>query len=280
MTRRQALNRARELLASHKIEDASLEAEILLRHTLKIDRVQFYTEPDCKLTNQQGETYWQLIERRIKGEPSAYIIGHREFFGLDFYVDRNVLIPRPETELLVEQAIAYSAKYTNPKIVDVGTGCGAIAISLAIHLPQARIYAIDISEAALKIASRNCRIHHVEERVKLILSDLLENIPAQIDIIVANLPYVTTSDLSQVNTSGYEPALALNGGADGLDVVRRLCLQVKNKLHPNGCLLMEIGMGLAKTTAEFLKKLYPSVSIDLISDMAGIERIIRMTLPV
>ena len=279
MTRRQALNHARELLATHKIEDASLEAELLLRHTLKLDRTQFYTEPDSTLNKQQEETYWQFIERRIKGEPSAYITGHREFFGLDFYVDKNVLIPRPETELLVEQAIAHAGKYLNPLIVDVGTGCGNIAISLATHLPQVKIYAIDISEAALKVARRNCLKHQVGDRVKLLVGNLLEPTPTPVDLIIANLPYVLTADVPQVNTSGFEPHLALDGGSDGMAMIKRLCLQAKDKLQPDGCLLLEIGMGQSKIAADFLQNLYPSANIDIMSDFNGIERVVCVTLP-
>ncbi len=280
MTRRQALNRARELLANHKIEDASLEAELLLRHALKIDRTQFYTEPDRMLTKRQEETYWQFVERRIKGEPSAYITGHREFFGLDFYVDKNVLIPRPETELLVEQAIAHAGKYLNLLIVDVGTGCGNIAISLAVHLPQAKIYAIDISDAALEVASRNCLKHQVGDRVKLLVGNLLEPTPTPVDLIIANLPYVLTADMPQVNTSGFEPHLALDGGLDGMNVIKRLCLQVKDKLQPAGCLLLEIGVGQSKIAADFLQNLYPSANIVFMSDFNGIERVVCMTLPI
>jgi release factor glutamine methyltransferase len=279
MTSRQALNRARELLANHKIEDASLEAELLLRHTLKIDRTQFYTEPDRMLTKQQEETYWQFVERRIKGEPSAYITGHREFFGLDFYVDKNALIPRPETELLVEQAIAHAGKYLNPLIVDVGTGCGNIAISLAARLPQAKIYAIDISEAALKVASRNCLKHQVADRVKLLVGNLLESATTPVDLIIANLPYVLTADVPQVNTSGFEPHLALDGGLDGMNVIKKLCLQAKDKLQPAGCLLLEIGVGQSKIVADFLQNLYPSANIVFMSDFNGIERVVCMTLP-
>jgi release factor glutamine methyltransferase len=279
MTRRQALNHARELLAIHKIEDASLEAELLLRHTLKLDRTQFYTEPDLTLTKRQEKTYWQSIERRIKGEPSAYITGHREFFGLDFYVDKNVLIPRPETELLVEQAITHAVNYPTLLIVDVGTGCGNIAISLAVHLPQAKIFAIDISAAALKVASHNCLKHQVGDRVKLLEGNLLGPVSTPVDLIIANLPYVLTIDVPQVNTFGFEPHLALDGGSDGMTLIKRLCLQAKDKLQPAGCLLLEIGVGQSKIAADYLKHLYPSANIDFVSDLNSIERVVRMTLP-
>jgi len=278
VTRRQALIYAGELLARHNIEDASLEAELLLRHTLKIDRAALYTEPDRLLTKRQEETYRQFIERRLQGEPSAYINGHREFFGLDFHVDKNVLIPRPETELLVEQTIARAGNYQNPAIVDVGTGCGAIAVSLAIHLPQAKIYAIDISPAALNVARRNARNHNVKDKITFLAGDLLEPLPVSADIIAANLPYVLTTDVPKVNTSGFEPMLALDGGLNGMDIIKKLILQAKDKLRPDGCLLLEIGMGQSQATNELLENIYLTAKIDIILDLSGIQRVVCVTL--
>ena len=279
MNRGEALKRARELLARHRIEEAELEAELLLRHTLKINRAQLLSEPDSELKSRHADTYKTFIKRRIKGEPSAYITGHREFFGLDFYVDKNVLIPRPETELLVEQAIIRAKNYRHPVIADVGTGSGAIAVSLARKLPDAEIYAVDISKAALKVAGRNCLTQGVRDRVKLLRSDLLEQISSQVDIIVANLPYVITDEVARVNTSGFEPSLALDGGADGLDVIKRLCLQAKVRLRPSGCLLLEIGLGQSQRTSDILQELYPVANIEIMSDLSGIARVICMTLP-
>jgi len=274
VTRRQALAHAGELLARHKIEDASLEAELLLRYILKLDRAALFTEPNRLLTKRQEENYRQLIERRIQGEPSAYITGHREFFGLDFSVDKNVLIPRPETELLVEQAITRAGNYLHPVIVDVGTGCGAIAVSLAVHLPQAKIYAIDISPTALQVARRNSRKHNVKDKITFLIGNLLEPLPAPMDIIVANLPYVLSADVPKVNTSGFEPMLALDGGVDGLDVIKRLILEAKGKLKPDGCLLLEIGMGQSQTIADFLANIYPTAKIEIFPDLSGIKRVV------
>lgn len=279
MTRQSALERAREQLARHKIEDAALEAELLLRHTLKIDRAQLYTEPDCELKSKHADTYKTFIKRRIKGEPSAYITGHREFYGLDFFVDKRVLIPRPETEILVEQAITHAKTFPNPVIVDVGTGSGAIAVSLAKNLPRAEIFAIDISKAALKVATRNCIEHKVDDRVKLLQGDLLEPAPLLVDIIVANLPYVLTEEVLKVNTSGFEPRLALDGGADGLETIKNLCLQAKDRLRPNGCMLLEIGMGQSRVVSDILKEIYPAATIEIVPDLSGIERVIYLALP-
>ena len=279
MNRGEALKRARELLARHRIEEADLEAELLLRHTLKIDRAQLLSEPDCELKQRHVDTYKTFIKRRIKGEPSAYITGHREFFCLDFYVDKHVLIPRPETELLVEQAILHAKNYRNPVIVDVGTGSGVIAVSLAKNLPDAEIFAVDISKAVLKVAGRNCLTHGVEHKVKLLRGDLLEPVPVQVDIIVANLPYVLTADVPQVNTFGFEPALALDGGTDGLDVVKRLCWQTKEHIRQGGCLLLEIGMGQNQKTSDILLELYPAADIEILSDLSDIPRVVCLTLP-
>jgi release factor glutamine methyltransferase len=279
MMRGEALKRARELLARHHVEDAALEAELLLRHTLKIDRAQLLSELDCELKQKQADTYKTFIKRRVKGEPSAYITGHREFFGLVFYVDKHVLIPRPETELLVEQTILRAKNYQGPVIVDVGTGSGAIAVSLANSLPDVEIYGVDISKAVLKVAGRNCLTHGVEHKVKLLRGDLLEPVPVQVDIIVANLPYVLTSDMPRVNTFGFEPSLALDGGADGLDVVRSLCLQAKDRIRRGGCLLLEIGLGQSTKTSTILRELSPVATIEILRDLSGIARVACLTLP-
>ena len=176
--------------------------------------------------------------------------------------------------------LSHSAgKYQNPVIVDVGTGCGAIAVSLAKHLPHAEIYAVDISKAALKVAGRNCLKHQVVDKVKLLRGDLLEPVPTIVDIIVANLPYVLTAEVPQVNTSGFEPHLALDGGADGMDVIKRLCLQAKDRLRPAGCLLLEIGLGQDKIAAHILQELFPSADVDFIPDLSSITRAVCVTLP-
>ena len=294
VTTRQALSRAREMLAirqaqaeeTNNIEDPALESILLLTHALKIDRVQLYLDFDNQLSQELSERFWSLIQRRLKGEPSAYILGRREFYGLDFDVDANVLIPRPETELLVEKALEITRQHSSLIIADIGTGCGAIAISLAVKLPpsaslrasETKIYATDISAAALKVASANCQKHGVADRICLLEGDLLEPLPEPVDLIVANLPYVSETDLTKVNTLGFEPTLALDGGKDGLEKIRRLCSQLQEKLHPNGYLLLEIGQGQRQAVTAFLRDLYPSAGIETFNDLAGIGRVVRVTL--
>ncbi len=279
MTVKQTLACAREVLTANCIEDASLESELLLRQALGISRVQLYLDLNHEVNPRQAETFWRLIKRRLSHEPTAYILGHREFYGLDFYVDPNVLIPRPESELLVDKALELAQNHTVSTIVEVGTGCGAIAISLALNLPQAKIYAIDISAAALKVARLNCREHGVEDRIILLEGDMLDSLPESVDLIVANLPYVKESELSSLGTLNSEPSLALNGGSDGLEKIRWLCTQTSDKLRPGGCLLLEIGLGQRRAVTTFLRRLFPLAKIEVAPDLSGIGRVAGLFLP-
>ena len=279
MTLKQTLSHARGILTANNIEDTCLEGEVLLRHTLEISRVQLYLDLNYELSSKQEETFWHLIERRLSGEPTAYITGHREFYGLDFYVDPSVLIPRPESELLVEKALKLAQNGTMPTIAEIGTGCGAIAISLALNLPQAKIYATDISAPALKVALFNCQKHGVVNRICLLQGDMLDPLPEPVDLIVANLPYVKESELPPTYSTNFEPLLALNGGSDGLEKIRQLCCQVNNKLCPEGCLFLEIGQGQRRAVTTFLHSLLPSAKIEVTSDLSGIDRVVSLTLP-
>ncbi len=278
MTIKEALQRARSSLATNNIDDARLESELLLRHVLNISQIQLYTAINRKLTPEQEKTYRELIERRLKGEPTAYIIGHREFYGLDFQVDPDVLIPRPESELLVEKALRLAQNRPGITIAEIGTGCGAIAISLALNLPRARIYATDISAPALKVARTNCQQHRVTNRVRLLRGDLLEPLPEPVDLIVANLPYVKASQLPAHPTGDFEPRLALNGGTDGLKKIQRLCRQLNDKLRPGGYLLLEIGQGQEKDVTTLLSRLFPSARIEVAPDLGGIDRVVSLHL--
>ena len=279
MTIKQALSHAREILLANNIEDPHLEAEILLRHALKTGRVQLYLDFDQEISPEEDEKFWSLIERRLDHEPTAYITGHREFYGLDFYVDPDVLIPRPESELLVEKALELAQNRHISTIAEVGTGCGAIAISLALNLPKTKIYATDISAAALKVALFNCQKHGVANRIRLLAGDMLEPLPEPVDLIIANLPYIRESELSRIGTLNLEPSLALNGGADGLDKIKQLCGQAGKKLHPGGCLLLEIGQGQKKAVTTFWYSLFPSAESAVTADFSGIDRVLRLTLP-
>ncbi|MFC1931304.1 peptide chain release factor N(5)-glutamine methyltransferase [Chloroflexota bacterium] len=278
MTLKQVLSRARGILTANNIEEASLESELLLRHVLGIDRVQLYLGLNRELNPGQEKTFWELVERRLKGEPTAYIIGNREFYGLGFHVDPNVLIPRPESELLVEKALSLAQQLSIATVADIGTGCGAVAISLAMNLPEARIYATDISARALEVARLNCRKHGVADKICLLEGDMLAPLPEPVDLIVANLPYVKESDLSHDGSLSFEPVVALNGGSAGLEKIRQLCRQAGGKLRPRGCLLLEIGQGQGKAVATLLNGLFPLAELEIFPDLRGIERVVSLCL--
>ena len=275
MTLKQALSRARGILAGNNIEDAPLEAELLLKYALKISRTQLYLDLDHELSPQQEQTFWRLVERRLSGEPTAYTTTHREFYGLDFYVDPRVLIPRPESELLVEVALGLAQNHPLSTIADIGTGCGAIAISLALELPKTRIYATDISAPALEVAILNCQKHGVIDRVHLLHGDMLDPLLEPVDLIIANLPYVKESEIAGVK---FEPRLALDGGSDGTERVRQLCRQAGGKLSAGGSLLLEIGRGQRGAVTAFLHALFPNGEIEVVPDLSGIDRVISLSL--
>jgi release factor glutamine methyltransferase len=272
---KQALSRARGILAEKDIEDAPLEGELLLRHLLGIDRAQLYLDLDRELNPKEDEAFRQLLERRLSGEPSAYITGRREFYGLDFYVDPRVLIPRPESELLVEEALRLAQEHPISTIAEVGTGSGAIAISLALELPEPKIYATDISGPALEVARLNCQKHGVTDKVYLLHGDMLEPLPEPVELIIANLPYVRRSELAEKR---FEPLLALDGGSDGMEKIRQLCRQVGDKLCPGGSLLLEIGQGQGREVSKLLSGLFPRAKIEFTPDLGGIERVVRLSL--
>jgi len=278
LTLKQALSRARDILAENNVEDAPLECELLLRHVLKISRIQLYLDLDQELSPQQEQIFWRLVQRRLNGEPTAYITGHQEFYGLDFYVDPRVLIPRPESELLVETALGLAQNHPLFTIAEIGTGCGAIAISLALNLPQAKIYATDISAAALKVALVNCQKHGVADRVYLSQGNMLEPVPEPVDLIIANLPYVKQSELAPMSPARFEPLLALDGGSDGTERIRQLCRQVDSKLPPSGFLLLEIGQGQRGAVTALLHTLFPNGKIEVMPDLSGIDRVVSLSL--
>ena len=276
MKLKQALSQAREILVTRNIEDASLESELLLRHTLNISRMQLYIDLDCELRPEQEETFQNLIRRRLNHEPTAYIIGHREFYGLDFYVSPHVLIPRPESELLVEKALGLAQNHRVSTIAEIGTGCGAIAISLALHLPQQKIYATDISASALKVAQLNCKKHGVLHRIHLLQGNLLDPLPEPVDLIMANLPYVKKAELPRINPAEFEPLLALNGGTDGLQKIRQLCQQANKKLSPSGYLLLEVGRGQGEAVTSLLHSLFPGTKVEVLADLSVLDRVVSL----
>jgi release factor glutamine methyltransferase len=278
VTLEHALRLAREAMSQHKIEDAALESEVLLRHTLNYSRGQLYLYLNQEISINDAEAFHQLVERRLAGEPTAYIKGHREFYGLEFYVDHRVLIPRPESELLVEEAVKSAGKGAR-SFADIGTGSGAIAVSLAVNVPQARIYAVDISTDALAVARDNCLKYGVQDRIRLLHGNLIDPLPERVDVIIANLPYVRQADLAAVNTYGYEPSIALDGGPDGLETIRRLTGKIITKLKPGGRLLLEIGQGQVQAILDNLDTHMPGSQIEIVPDLGGVPRVVSLSLP-
>jgi len=273
MTLKQALEQARTTLTRQAIEDAPLEAELLLRHTLKINRTQLYLDLENELNPEDEEAYQALIKRRLSGEPSAYITGHREFYGRDFQVNHHTLIPRPESELLVERALSLMHDQRILTIADIGTGCGAIAVSLALELPQAKIYATDLSAKALELASLNCQKYGVSNRVILLPGDMLEPLPEKMDLIVANLPYVRRDEIAP---DSFEPLIALDGGAQGTESITRLCRQARGRLKDDASMLLEIGQGQSGLIRRLLHHLFPNGTIETFKDLGGIERVVSL----
>ncbi|MDP2951989.1 MAG: peptide chain release factor N(5)-glutamine methyltransferase [Chloroflexota bacterium] len=278
---KEALRQARDALVSQGIEEAPLEAEVLLRHCLGLDRAGLFVRLEERLSREQTHDLSRLLERRGQGEPTAYITGHREFFGLDFLVDRRVLIPRPETELLVEKALEFLARRPTAMVADVGTGSGAVAVSLAVHCPGARLYASDLSPQALEVASLNCQRHGVASRVVLLPGDLLAPLPDKVDLIVANLPYVKAEDWPRLGPEirDFEPGLALRGGGDGLELISRLLVEAPAHLKPGGALLLEVGADEGQEALARASSAAKGAITRLWPDLAGRDRVLSVELP-
>jgi release factor glutamine methyltransferase len=273
----QSLVEATQLFQAEGLDTPRLDAELLLGHVLGLTRAQIHAHPDRRLDAAELDSYRELIERRRQHEPVAYIIGHKEFYGLDFYVDSRVLIPRPETELLVEKGLEIGRAASQPlTIADVGTGSGAIAISLAVYLPQAVIYALDASSDTLKVAALNRRCHSVEGRVHLLQGDLLSPLPKPVNLIVANLPYVSGIewDLLPRTIMAYEPRSALDGGPDGLDAIRRLLAQARSYLKPQATILLEIGAAQGPAVADLARRHFPIATVEVVQDYAELDRMV------
>jgi release factor glutamine methyltransferase len=324
---------ARGRLEAAGIEDAEVEAEVLLRHALAfmpmvpdlvaeqdgpaaapLTRAQLFNRLNDPIEADEAERYQSFLDRRIGHEPTAYITGHREFFGHDFRVTPAVLIPRPDTETLVEAVIdllkqlwperpepsgrrseedprnfgmrrlfgeenfarmqAMRGRDTGPLIAELGTGSGAIVISLALSLPAARFTATDVSQEALDVAVSNARRHHVQDRISFRQGDLLDALDRPFDVIVANLPYVNTDDWTALPSEirDYEPRLALDGGEDGLDLIRRCLRYAPDRLQPGGAVFLEFGAGQEQDVLALAYDSFPSAVLR--PDLGGRSRVL------
>ncbi len=230
-------------LQKHGSETPRLEAEILLAHARKCKRIELYTNYDVELSDAVRATMRDLVNRRAKREPVAYLVGYREFFSLEFRVTSDVLIPRPETETLVMEALGVLKGLPTPTVLDLCTGSGCVAIAIAKNCPAATVTATDISPGAIAIAAENARQHQVSERLMFHTGDLFAALPADavFDVIVSNPPYITSAEIATLHADvqQYEPRMALDGGTDGLDFIRRIVVDATRRLKPGGWLLIE-----------------------------------------
>ena len=259
------------------IENPHENALVLLAHVLGKPKTWLIAHPETYLTPDQSKQLQGLVDRLCKGEPLPYLTGHQEFFGLDFKVTPNVLIPRPETELLVELALEWLHAHPDAKHgLDVGTGSGCIPVSILKHYFHVNFTAVDVSESALAIAAQNATTHSVTDRVQFLQSNLLENVTGSFNLITANLPYIPTAKLADLKNLDYEPKLALDGGLDGLVFISRLLWQAQDHLTQPGLILLEIESSTGEEAMQLARSAYLSAHISIHQDLAGHDRVVAI----
>jgi len=257
LTAQQALHHAIRQLEQHQVGSPRMNAETLLMFTLGCDRAYLYAHPERELSPDETRRYQEAVAERARGKPAQYITGHQEFWGLDFIVSPAVLIPRPETEHVVETVLELARRgAAPPRIVDVGTGSGCIALSLAKELPQAEVHAVDISPEALEVARANAARLELDGRVRFHRADLLTGLPlSEVDFVVSNPPYVGEEEPEKVQRQvrEFEPKVAVFAGRSGLEVYQRLVPQAQRLLKPGGWLVMEIGYSIEEEVRKLLE---------------------------
>jgi release factor glutamine methyltransferase len=252
-----------------------LDASVLLANMLGKSRTWILAHPEAPIPLDQRQLVDNAILRLEAGEPLPYVIGHWEFYGLDFQLNAATLIPRPETELLVEKALEWLKEHPGPCMAaDVGTGSGCIAVALAYHMTELQVIATDISAFALRAAKANAIRHNVASRVAFVQGNLMESIEASFDIIGANLPYIPTRTLHMLDVYKSEPELALDGGADGLNLIRSLLAQAPERLNKDGRLLVEIEMNQPAAATSMAKAVFPNSEVHVFPDLAGKDRLL------
>jgi release factor glutamine methyltransferase len=285
MTALELLNWSTDHLEHHRIENPRLNAELLLACSLKVSREGVYIHLHDQIKEKEQETFEGLIKRRIAGEPLQYILGHREFWSIDFKVDPRVLIPRPETELLVEQArfiLSEAPLERTPFVLEIGTGSGAVAISLAKEVRGIFLVATDISRDALLVAKENVRSVGLLGQIEFVIGNLLD--PFRLfkrggvfDLILSNPPYVDHSEIQRLprEVRDYEPIIGLNGGKDGLEICRSISAQAPFYLRKGGWLLLEVGQGQGEKVLEHIEGSGFFMKPRLLPDLSGIGRVVR-----
>jgi release factor glutamine methyltransferase len=268
-------------LKKHGSETPRLDTEILLAHARGCRRIELYTRFDDVLTEKERTTMRDLVRRRAQSEPVAYLVGHREFFGLDFRVTPAVLIPRPDTETLVVELLDVAKSLPAPRILDVGTGSGCIAIAAAVNQAAAQVTATDSSEGALSIARENAESHHVVDRVRFLSGDLFGPVGNErFDIVASNPPYIADHEKETLmnDVRKYEPHSALFAGPTGLEILFRLISEAPNHLVPSGALMVEISPEQASTVMERMESTGRYSGIRVIKDLPGQARVVRANL--
>jgi len=274
----EALQQGKRLL-SPLSDEPGVDAELLLRHVLHFDRGQLYRRLTEPIDLPFEEAYRSLIARRAAHEPTPYILGHKEFFGLDFDVTPAAIIPRPETEMLVEEAIAFVQNRPADQVVtiaDVGTGCGAIAVSLNHLLPSAQLISIDASADALALARRNADHHPSAQPIRFLQGDLLDPVDPPLDLILANLPYIPTAQWAQLppEIREREPRNGLDGGPDGLRQIARLLAMAPPYLAENGGIILEVGDEQSSAATTLALEAFPDSQVRIEKDLAGLDRVL------
>lgn len=272
-TRAELLARAEQILAAASTPQPRAEAEFLLAWTLAMTRTRMLAFASEAVGEGDAQKFFSLVERKKRGEPVAYIIGETDFCSLTLRSDARALVPRPETEELVQYCANLFERGANPEILDLCTGSGCIALALAAKFPRSRVTAADIDEDALSLAAENARLTKLQERVKLLQSDLFENVSGAFDLIVSNPPYIAAGDVPGLSAEVQcEPKRALDGGADGLDVIRRIVSCAADYLNPRGTLALEIGAGEASAVCALFDARVWEGGVK--KDFAGVERFV------
>lgn len=273
-----------DYLKDSGVDSPKLDAEVLLMHSLNTGRINLHLISDKILNVKEREIYKGCIERRLKREPVAYITGHKEFMSLDFKLTKAVLVPRPETEILVEETLREYAKKKDKsnsiRILELGTGSGIIAVSLAKEIKHITLVSTDISLEIIKVAVENAHLHKVNDKITFFVGRYLQGVKQkgnQFDFIVSNPPYLSKSDWesAQPEIREHEPPDSFLGGEDGMDFYRTIITDTSNLLSEDGCLILEVGIGQAEIVSDMIKKTASYSRVKLIEDLSGIKRVVK-----